>query len=157
MDKFNPFLNEDMTKLFKGFGLPNVNTEALAETQRKNLEVATAVSRLVFEGFQTLATHQSEIAKGRIESYTKGTEAIVGSKTPEEATAKQADLAESIFEETVTDAGTLTDLATKSANAIFQVVEQRFTESLDEFRNAAQQNGKAKANGKAPAKAAKSA
>ena len=137
MDKFNPFLNEDMTKLFKDFGLPKVNTEALAESQRKNLEVATAVSRLVFEGFQTLATRQSEIAKDRIESYTKSTEAIVGSKTPEEATAKQADLAESIFEETVTDAGTLTDLATKSANAIFQVVEQRFTEGLDEFRNAA--------------------
>ena len=157
MDKFNPFLNEEMTKLFKGFALPQMNTETLAESQRKNLEVATAVSRLVFEGFQSLTTRQGEIAKDRIEGYTKGTEAIAGSKTPEEAVAKQADLAESIFEETVTDAGTLTDLATKSANAIFQVVEQRFTESLDEFRNAGQQNGKAKANSKTPAKAPKSA
>ncbi|PCJ60151.1 MAG: hypothetical protein COA65_04830 [Rhodospirillaceae bacterium] len=155
MDKFNPFLNEEMTKLFKGFAVPQVNTDALAEIQRKNLEVATAVSRLVFEGFQSLTTRQSEIAKDRIESYTKGTEAIAGSKTPEEAATKQADLAGSLFEETVADTGTLTDLATKSATAIFEVVEQRFTEGLDEFRNAAQQNGKAKANGKAPAKAAK--
>ena len=69
---------------------------------------------------------------------TQPVDAVVEAGTPEEKASKQADLVESLFEEAVSDLDELTELTTKSANAIFHVVEQRFSEGLDEFRAAVQ-------------------
>jgi len=159
MEKFNPFMNLDATKAFGDFRLPEMNVEGFLSSQRKNLETATVLSQLAFEGLQSATKCQAELAKSCVESYTKGAEAIAEAKSPEETATKQADLVESLFEEAVTDLNELTSLTRKSANAIFHVVEQRFTEGLDEFRTAVKPNGKAPAAkapaAKTPAKAAK--
>ena len=138
MEKANPFLNVDVTKLFGEFRLPEVEVETLVASQRRNMETATAVGQLAFEGFQSLAKRQAELAKGCFESCTKGANAVVEAGTPEEKASKQADLVESLFEEAVSDLNELTELTTKSANAILHVVEQRFSEGLDEFRSVVQ-------------------
>ena len=153
MDKANPFLNVDVTKLFGEFRLPEVGGDALVASQRKNMEAATAVGQLAFEGFQSLAKRQAELAKSCFESYTQGANAVVEAGTPEEKVSKQADLVESLFEEAISDLNELTDLTTKSANAIFHVVEQRFSEGLDEFRSAVQEPAPAPAPAAAKAAA----
>ncbi|MCE2509743.1 MAG: phasin family protein [Alphaproteobacteria bacterium] len=148
MDKANPFMNVDVTKIFGDIRLPEVEVESLLSSQRKNLEAAAAVGQLAFDGFQLLAKRQAELAKGCFESYTQGANAVIEAGTPEEKVAKQADLVETLFEETVSDFNELTDLTRKSANAIFHVIEKRFSESLGEFRTAV--NGQVKSAPKAP-------
>ena len=149
MDKANPFMNVDVTKVFGEFRMPEVEVEALLASQRKNLEAAAAVSQLAFDGFQLLTKRQAELAKGCFESYTKGASAVIEAVSPEEKVSKQADLVETIFEETISDLNEISDLTRKSANAIFHVIEKRFAEGLDEFRTAV--NGQGKPAPKAPA------
>lgn len=145
----NPFYSADVTMLVDKFRLPGMEVEALTASQRKNMEAVTAVGQLAFEGFQSLAKRQAELAKSCFESYTKGANALIGAETPEEKASKQANLVESLFKEMVSNLNELTDLTTKSADAIVHVVQTRFSEGLDEFREAAQTQKPAAA--KAPA------
>ena len=138
MDKVNPFLNVDVTKLFSEFWLPEAKSDSMVTSHRNNIKAATTVSQLAFEGLQSLAKRQAELAKSSYESYTKGANAVIEADTPEEKASKQTDLVESLFEGAISDLNELADLTRKSANAIFHVVEQRFSEGLDEFRSVIQ-------------------
>jgi len=138
MNKENPFLNVDVTKLFSEFCLLEVESDSLVTSQRNNIKAATVVGQLAFEGMQSLAKRQAELAKSSYESYTKGANAVIEADTPEKKASKQIDLVESLFEGAISNLNELTDLTRKSANTIFHVVEQRFSEGLDEFRSVIQ-------------------
>ena len=53
----------DLTKFTEQFKVPAVDTEALLDSQRKNIEAFSAANRIAFEGAQAVTQRQVEILR----------------------------------------------------------------------------------------------
>src|SRR5260370_42061751 len=60
----------DMSKAFGEMKLPGIDVEAVAASQRKNLEALTQANQLAVEGAQSLARRQVEIARQAADEVT---------------------------------------------------------------------------------------
>jgi len=56
---FNPLA--DFTKMLAQFNLPGVDSTAIAESRRKDLEALAEANRLAYEGMQALVRKQTEL------------------------------------------------------------------------------------------------
>ena len=126
----------DFEKAFDTFKLPMVESETLAAAQRKNVEALTEANRLVIEGWQALAHRQTEIARQTISDFTAAVQDLAGDSSVEGRLAKQTDLVKEGFEQAVSNARELAELGVKSQSEAVDLLNQRFTESLDEFKSA---------------------
>ena len=150
MDKgYGPFFMDidfvgfqDFEKAFAAFTLPMAEGQALADAQRRNVEALTQANKVVVEGWQALAQRQSEIARQAVSDFTAAVQDIAGAGSVEGQMARQTELVKEAFEQAVSNARELTELGVKSQSEAVDLLNRRFTESLDELQSAL-----AKANG----------
>lgn len=114
----------------------SVDFNQLFSTQRRNIEALTAANQAAIEGVQTIARRQAEIARTNVESALKASKDILTSGTPETNLAKQAELTKSFFEGALSNLREVTELVTKSSFEVFDVLNQRAAESLEEISKA---------------------
>ena len=142
----NPFLDWDFNKFadLKAFGapfaVPSVDTAALIEAQRKNLEAVTAANRAVYAGVQAVAQRQAEILRENVNAAVTAAREISGAGTPQDQLAKQAEVAKASYETAVANWQELAELNVKSGSEVAALINKRVTESLDEVKKAV--NGK---------------
>jgi phasin family protein len=141
----NPFFPEvDLTKVMADFRLPTVDVEAVVASQRKNIEALTQANQLAVEGVQAVARRQVEIARQAVEEYTSLLRDLSTPVAPEDRLAKQVDVVKGAMEKGLANARELAELATKANTEAFNVINKRFTESLDEVRDFAKKRVAAK-------------
>lgn len=149
----NPFLNLDYTKWMAEFDpakwsdefakfatqykIEGVDVNALVDAQRKNVEALSAANRVAIEGFQAIAKRQAEILKETLDTLSGAISEIGKSGTPQDATAKQAELAKGAFETALTNMRELAEMVAKSNGAAAQAINARISESLDEIKQLA--------------------
>src|SRR3954471_19092114 len=75
----------------------------LFSTQRRNIEALSAANQAVVEGAQAISRRQAEVIRENVEGMLKASKDILTSGTPESNLSKQADLAKSIFENTLSN------------------------------------------------------
>src|SRR5260221_14734380 len=80
----------DMTKAFGEMKLPGLDIEAVAASQRKNLEALTQANQLAVEGAQSLARRQIEIARQAADEVTTAFREGTEGGAPGDRTAKSA-------------------------------------------------------------------
>lgn len=119
----------------------SVDFNQLFSTQRRNIEALTAANQAAVEGVQTIARRQAEIARTNVESVLKASKDILTSGTPETNMAKQAELTKSFFEGALSNLREVTELVTKSSFEVFDVLNQRAAESLEEISKASGTTG----------------
>ena len=126
----------DVTKVMSDFRLPGVDLEAVAASQRKNIEALTQANQLAVEGVQAVVRRQVEIAKQAMESFsTMFADLVQPTSSPEDRLAKQAEFSKQALEKGVSNARELTELLTKANTEAFNVINKRVTESFDEVRD----------------------
>lgn len=136
----NPFLDQDFGQLFdftkyaEQFRMPNVDSKALIETQRKNIEAMTQANRVAFEGIQAIAQRQGEIVRQAMQETADAMQQLNTAGTPEERVAKQADLAKHSFETALKNVKELTEMGAKSNNEAIELLNKRVSENFDEMR-----------------------
>jgi len=130
-----PFLSADVTKMWSEFQAPAIDVDAMIASQRKNFEAMTAANQTVAEGFQTLARRQAEMAQEALADLQKASQEVLTSAEIGDRAAKQADLVKMAFQMTLANIRELTDMASKSTNETFEVVNKRVVESLDEVKS----------------------
>ena len=124
-----------------GAELPGFNVEAVAASQRKNIEALTQVNQLAFEGVQAVVRRQVEIARQAMEDFSAMFRDLVQPNgSPEDRFAKQAEYSKHAIEKSVSNAKELTELVTKANTEAFNVINKRVTESLDEVRDFAKKS-----------------
>ena len=135
---FNPFANIDpsnfdLTKMMGEFKLPGVDMEALMETQRKNIEAVTQANKVAVEGMQAIAKRQAEMLAESMSAVSEAAKEIASVESPQDFTSKEAELAREAFERALKNMRELAELVGKSNSETFEVMNNRFNESLKEL------------------------
>ncbi len=113
----NPF---DFTSLLKGYDpqaflkqmqggvnayqLPNLDSGALLESQRKNMEALVTANQAAFAGTQELFKCQSEMLQQAMADATEAAKELANSSNPQELAEKQAELFQSAMEKALATA-----------------------------------------------------
>lgn len=147
----NPFLNADFgefmdfSKFAEQFKMPGVDSKALADSQRKNVEAFTRANKVAIEGIQAIAQRQAEILRQAMEETTKAVREMAKPGQPAEKMAAQAALVKESYETAIANLRELTEMSAKSNAEATDVLSHRFSANLDEIKTVlSQANGAAK-------------
>jgi len=136
------FFETDVSKLFAGFPFAGLDVEAVMASQRKNLEAITQANQLAVQGFQELAKRQVEFARSAMDEATTLVRDWAGTGTAEERLQKQAAFAKQALEKSVSGTREIVELAGKTQTEAFDVLNKRFSESLEEWGTIAKKKSK---------------
>jgi phasin family protein len=138
----NPFLDADLGsvmdfgKLAEQFKFPGVDSEALIENQRRNLEAVTKANQVAFEGAQAVVQCQVEILRQTMDQTTKAVQAISQPSKIEDVWAKQAELLKEAYEQGFANLRALTELSAKVNAEAADLLTHRVSDSLGELKGA---------------------
>lgn len=137
---YNPFVNVDfskfdVTQMLKDMQVPGIDVNALMETQRRNIEALTAANRAAVDGMQAVARRQAEImAQSLSEVSNLAQELAQSTSNPQEMGTKQAEVIRHAFEKALANMRELAEMVSKANTEAFDVMNKRFTESLEELK-----------------------
>ena len=94
-----PFM--DFSKIAGEFKMPQFDTAALIEYQRRNLEAFTAANQLAFEGAKAITERQVELARQVWEESAEAARTLGTVGKPEDQLAQQTSLVKRGFERSV--------------------------------------------------------
>jgi phasin family protein len=124
----------DMSKVFDGFRFGGFDVQAIAESQRRNLEALTQANQLAIEGMRALVQRQGEIAREAVEEASTALRDWTQPGAPEDRLAKSLDAAKLAFEKSVANVRELNELGTRASADVFGVIAKRVSEGFDEVR-----------------------
>ena len=125
-----PFM--DFSKIAGEFKMPQFDTAALIEYQRRNLEAFTAANQLAFEGAKAITERQVELARQVWEESAEAARTLGTVGTPEDQLAQQTSLVKRGFERSVANLREIAEMGAKSNSEAAEVLNRRFVEGLDE-------------------------
>ncbi len=138
----NPFMGMDIPafmdfgKFAEQFKMPQVDTAAMMESQRKNIEALSDANRLAFEGAKALTERQVEIMRQVMTDSTAAVKEMTATGKPEDAMVKQAEWLKQGVARSVQNFRELAEMGAKSQTEAADVISKRITEGLDELRTA---------------------
>lgn len=147
-----PFGEYDVTKMLAGFRMPQVDVEAVLTAQRKNIEALQRANQVAAENLQAIARRQVEMMQSAIEDAATSVRDLMSAGSPEEGAKRQTELVQRTLEAAVSNMRELAEMTARSSQELFDCMNQRFSEGLEEMR--AMTNGKG-SNGAAERKSAK--
>jgi phasin family protein len=128
----NPFAGFDFTKFMGDFNVPAFDVEKVIAAQTKNVETLTNANKLAAESVQAIFQRQTAIARESAEEMTAAFQEMLAAGEPKDKLARQADLTRDGIERGVANFKELTAAATKTNKQVFDILNKRFVESLDE-------------------------
>jgi len=128
---------EEFTKMFGTMQIPNVDMGVLVESQKKNIEALTKANQAAVDGVRALAERQNAILNETLKEAKAAADALGKVKSPQDATAKQAEIAKKAFEQALTNMRELAELVATSNEKSAETINARIAESLDEIKSLA--------------------
>ena len=122
----------DITKLLEQFKLPDIDTKAIVESRRKDIEALVSANRTALEGAQALGQKQIEILRntlGELQSAIHNATAAGGSPS-----AQASEFVQQILQKTLQNMRELADTAYKAQSETVAVVNRRLQENLEELK-----------------------
>lgn len=117
----------------KSVQLPSFDITSVVSIGKRNAEACSSATQVVTEGMQTVARRQAELARASVEKLLKTTKDMMVNGSPEINTAKQAEFAKSLIEQSLSNLREVSELYTKSGFEAFDVLNKRAAESLEEL------------------------
>jgi len=140
----NGFFDGDVSKALAGFAFPGFDVDTLICAQRKNFEALTQANQVAVEGVQALVRRQAEIASAAIEEASAALKEMSVPGGAEEKIARNAALVKAAYEKALAANRELTELMAKTTDEAFAVLNKRFSESFEEFKDFATKRPAAK-------------
>ena len=126
----------DYSKLFGNGKLPSFDVDAMIAAQRKNIEAITAANQVAFEGVQSIAKRQVEIARKAAEELSQVARELTAVGSPEDKIARHAALTKDAFETAVANLRELSGIAQKANTEAVDLISKRVVENLEEVKSA---------------------
>lgn len=133
----NPFA--DMMKQFSEFktpSMPSFDMNNMMNLGRRNAEACSAAGQAMAESAQAISRRQAELARAQVEKLLKTTKDMLVNGSPEINTTKQVELAKTMFESSLNNLREVSELVTKSGFEVFDVLNKRASESIEEITSA---------------------
>ncbi len=125
----------DLMRMLADFRMPGMpDVEALAAAQRRNLEALSAANRVALEGAQAVARRHMEILQQSMSEMTQAMQSMAGAQDPQARATKQAEMLKAAYERAVANMREVADLIQKSNGEALSLLNQRFTEAMDEVK-----------------------
>lgn len=140
-----PFGEFDVSKMMAGFRMPQVDVEAVLTAQRRNIEAMQRANQVAAENFQAIARRQVEMMQSAMEEAASSVRDLMSAGSPEEGARRQTELVQRSMEAAVSNMRELAEMTARSSQELFDCVNQRFSEGLEEMR--AMSNGGGTTNG----------
>ena len=141
MAKMNEF-----TRMFSDMKMPSLpgmpDMESFLSAHRRNMEVLSAANRVALEGAQTVARRHMEILQQTMQEVTQTMKEMTAPESPTAKAAKQTELMKSSYERAVAHMKEIADLIQRSNGEAMGMLNQRFTEAMDEVKQLAEKVGK---------------
>ena len=130
----NPFAAVDFTKYMADMKVPAVDVDKFVAAQKKNFEAITAANKAAAEGVQAVFQRQAAIARENLEELTAALQELTAAGEPATKVARQAELTKEGYERSVANLKELNDSLTKTNTEVFELLNKRFVEGLDEVK-----------------------
>ena len=125
----------DFSKMFEGLRMPGMpDMDLMLGAYRRNLEALSAANRVALEGAQQVARRNMEIMQQTMAEMTEAMRGLTAAESPQDRAGKQAELLKTAYERAVQHMKELADLIQRSNGEALDVLNQRFTEAMDEAR-----------------------
>ena len=125
----------EFTRMFGEMKFPMMpDMEMVLAAHRRNMETLSAANRVALEGAQTVAKRHMEIVQQTMQEMTETLRGMSASETPQARAARQADLVKQAYEKAVANMRELADLIQQSNGEALGMLNQRFTEAMDEVK-----------------------
>ena len=126
----------DLRRMMGEWKIPNLDLDAVAQSQRKNIEALTQANQLALEGTQAWMRRNMELARQGMEDLqAMMSELTKPNGSMEDRIARQADFSKKAIEKGLANFRDLADLVTKANTDAMNVLTKRVTESLEEVRD----------------------
>lgn len=136
------FFDFDISKYVGEFKVPGVDVDTIVTSQRKNIEALTQANKLAYEGLQAVVKRQVEILRSTMDEVAEATKGLSEPGTAQDKAAKQTELAKEAFERALGNMRELSEMVAKANSEAFDLLNKRFSQSLDEVRDAFLKAGK---------------
>ena len=135
-------MEADMMKMLADFRVPGMlDMEQLAAAQRRNFEALSAANKVALEGAQAVARRHMEILQQSMSEMTQAMQSMSGAPDPQARATKQAEMLKTAYEHAVGNMRELADLIQKSNTEALSLLNQRFTEAMDEVKGMVAKKG----------------
>ncbi len=141
MANANPYGTFDFTKLMADLKFPTVDVEKVVAAQKKNFETLTSANKLAAEAAQGLFERQTAIVRENIEELTAAMQELMAAGEPKDKVARHAELTRESIERAIVNLKELNESVAKTNGAVFEILNKRFVEGLDEVKGLVK-NGK---------------
>ncbi len=131
----NPFAGFDFTKFMGDFSVPAFDVEKMIALQTKNAETFASANKLAAESVQAIFQRQTAIAREGAEEMTAAFQEMLAAGEPKDKMARQTDMTREGIERGVANFKEITAAATKTNQQVFDILNKRFVESLDEAQS----------------------
>ncbi|MGE5546291.1 MAG: phasin family protein [Solirubrobacterales bacterium] len=136
------FFDFDISKLVGDLKVPGVDVETIVASQRKNFEALTQANKLAYEGLQAVVKRQAEILRQTMDEVAQVAKDITEPGTAQDKAAKQADMAKDAFERALGNMRELAEMMAKANTEAFDLLNKRFSQNMEEVRDAFLKGGK---------------
>lgn len=134
----------EFSKLFADMKMPAMGgMEVFIAAQRRNMEVLSAANRVALEGAQAVAKRHMEIMQQTMSEMTDSMRDLASPESPQARAAKQAELLKAAYERAVSHMKELADLIQRANGEALGMLNQRFTEAMEEVKQLAAKGGHA--------------
>jgi phasin family protein len=132
----------EFTRMFGEMKFPMMpDMEMFLSAHRRNMETLSAANRVALEGAQTVAKRHMEIVQQTMQEMTDTIRELSSSESPQARASRQAELVKQAYEKAVAHMRELADLIQRSNGEALSMLNQRFTEAMDEVKAMAQKAG----------------
>ena len=133
----------EFTRMFSDMKMPGMpGMDAFLQAQRRNMEVLSNANRVALEGAQAVARRHMEIMQQTMQEVTETMRDVATADSPQAKAAKQTELLKTAYERAVAHMKELADLIQRSNGEALGMLNQRFTEAMEEVKQLADQAGK---------------
>nr|VFK38288.1 MAG: phasin family protein [Candidatus Kentron sp. TC]VFK39717.1 MAG: phasin family protein [Candidatus Kentron sp. TC]VFK54264.1 MAG: phasin family protein [Candidatus Kentron sp. TC] len=130
---------EQFTKILQDYKVPGVDTTAIVESSRKNIEALVSANRQAAEGLQAVVSRQGEILRETANETASVLKQLSSGGNPADVVSKQMELLNPALERVLANARELAEMVQKSNTDAFEIIKKRFEESMSEFKAIAKQ------------------
>jgi len=122
------------TSFFERFQVPGVDTQALMESQRKNIDALVNANRKAAEGYANMMRRQGEIMTETMEAIQEATADLMKANAGQDLPKKQAELVEKTVGRAFKHMRELAEMAVSANSDAFKIMRDRAAESIEELK-----------------------
>lgn len=120
--------------MFDKFQVPGLDTSALMESQRKNIEAVIKANQKAAEGYGNLLRRQGEIMTETLQAIQEAAGELMTANAGKDLPKKQAELVEKTVGRAFKHMKELAEMAASANSDAFKIMRDRASESIEELR-----------------------